>query len=147
MSPLFGHKDAQAGDGQQGLDLAALVDRLDSLSLAQLAGEVMSTGFGPEGPGADKDGTVTVGGPNINAGATVGDIALAFDPKADRADDQLRRRFYRLIAEGLQTLEHAGLIRVQMHTSMSSFDYALTRRGQKALDGGEVERILGRDSV
>src|SRR5579884_3897659 len=99
------------------------------------------------GPGADSDEAVTIGGPNVNAGATVLDIALEFNSKADRADDQLRLRLCRLIAEGLQTLEHAGLIRTQMHTSMNSFDYALTRLGRQALGGGEVERMLSRGDV
>jgi len=143
MSPLFGHKDAQPEDAQPEVDLAALVDRLDSLPLAKLATEVMTKGFGPGGPGADEDGTVTVEDANADSGPTVGDIALQFDPDPSRADERARLGLYRLIAEGLQALEHAGLVRIQMHTQMPGFDYALTRRGRAALERDEVERVLG----
>lgn len=76
MSPLFGHKD---GD-DRGSALQVEVDRLDALSLPALAAEVMTKGFGPGGPGADEKNDVTVGGPNIHAGAAVSDIAIEFAP-------------------------------------------------------------------
>lgn len=44
--------------------------------------------------------------------------------------------------QGIQALEHAGLIRTQMHTAMNSFDFALTRSGMAALQSGDVERVL-----
>lgn len=150
VSPLFGHKQQQpdeepAKDGA----LQAELDRLDPLPLPQLAAEVMEKGFGEAGGGAKDDAAVTVGGPNIGAGPTLSSIALEFAPGGDTrgTDDQTRQRLYRLIAEGLQALEHAGLIRVQMHTSMNSFDYALTRLGKSALDGGGVERVLAGGSA
>jgi hypothetical protein len=34
------------------------------------------------------------------------------------------------------------LIRMQMHTSMGSFDYAATRRGRASLERGDVQQIL-----
>ena len=118
MSPMFGHKD----DGQAGTStLQAEVDRLGSLSLPELAAEVMSKGFGPGCPGADD--SVTVGGPNFKAGVTV--AALAADFVSGAADEGLRVRRDRLIAEGMQALEHASLVRAQLHTAMGSLDYAV----------------------
>ena len=145
MSPLFGHHE---DDDEQAQNLAALqaeVQRLDSLSLEQLASEVMHKGFGPGGPGADEQNAVSTSGANINAGPEISEIALALAPGGTTrgADDALRLRLYRLVAEGLQVLEHASLVRAQMHTEMNGLDYALTRRGRDALARGEVERILG----
>jgi hypothetical protein len=39
-------------------------------------------------------------------------------------------------------LEHAGLIRPQMHTSMNELDYMPTRFGRKALAAGKVEDVV-----
>jgi hypothetical protein len=150
MSPLFGRREddqtassasADSGEGA----LSQEVARLDGLSLAALATEVMTKGFGPGAPGEDPDNTVTIGGPNINSGVTVGQIAGEFvaEGAARQASDATRLRLHRLIAEGVQALEHAGLIRTQMHTSMGSLDYALTRLGRSALERGEVERVVG----
>jgi hypothetical protein len=153
MSP-FGNKDkGKADEKQEKLEQWRLVlkaerDRLDSLSLPQLAAEVMVRAFGPGGPGADEE-HVQVGQANANAGPSLYQVSGLFE--ADRgftfplptSDDlQLLESIRRLVAEGLQELEHASLIRVQMHTAMGSFDYATTRRGRAALDGGEVERIV-----
>ena len=148
MSPLFGHRDQPEASEPVADGSGALTDELDGLDalpLTQLASQVMSKGFGPGGPGADEDGTVTIGGMNVNAGPTIPQIAVELVPgiAARGVDDQVRQRLFRLVAEGLQALEHAGLIRVQMHTSMNSFDFALTRAGRAALERGEVESLLG----
>jgi hypothetical protein len=151
MSP-FGHKDKDT-DKEQKLEqwravLKAELDRLNSLPLSQLASEVMVKAFGPDGPGADEE-DVQVGQANIHSGPSLYQISGVFE--ADRGftfplptddDAKLLERIRRLVAEGLQELEHASLIRVQMHTGMGSLDYATTRRGRAALEGGEVERIL-----
>jgi hypothetical protein len=150
MSP-FGRKD---DDKQQRLDqwrqaVQAEFDRLNTLAPSDLAVEVFTKGFGPGGPGAD-DSHVTVGQANINAGPTASDIAGMFVP--DRGftfpvptsdDQQLIGRIERLVAEGLQELEHASLVRAQMHTSMGGLDFATTRRGRAALDRGDVRNLLG----
>ncbi len=57
MSPLFGHHDDDNEQAQNVAALQAEVQRLDSLSLEQLASEVMRKGFGPGGPGADEQDT------------------------------------------------------------------------------------------
>jgi hypothetical protein len=150
MSPLFGKKEPQpAEELARDNALEAEIDRLDSLSLVQLAAEVVGKGFGLGDGSANEDDAVTIGGPNVGAGPTVSSIALEFAPGGNTrgADDQVRQRLYRLIAEGLQALEHAGLVRVQMHTSMNSLDYALTRLGKAALEGGTVERALAGGGV
>ncbi|HEY1523406.1 MAG TPA: hypothetical protein VGF70_10380 [Solirubrobacteraceae bacterium] len=71
-------------------------------------------------------------------------MALEFAPGGNTkgADDATRLRLQKVVAEGIQALEHAGLIRTQMHTAMNSFDYGLTRRGRAALASGEVGRAL-----
>jgi hypothetical protein len=49
MPPLFGGKD----EGQDDVAvMTADIDRLDALPLRELAAEVMTKGFGSDGPGA-----------------------------------------------------------------------------------------------
>ena len=146
MSPLFGNKetDSPATGQDAGGALPAEFARISSLSLPQLASEVMTKGFGPGGPGANDD-AITVGGMNINAGPTVGQIAAAVLPGSDArgVDAALREHLFRIVAEGVQTLEHASLVRAQIHSSSGSLDYAATRLGRAALEQGAVDRILG----
>jgi hypothetical protein len=155
MSPMFGHKDEekQQKNEQWRQALQREFDRLDALPLAQLAAEVMTKGFGPGRPGAD-DQDVTVGQANINAGPTAAQIAGEFVasrgftfPVPTDDDQKLQQRIARLVAEGLQELEHASLVRAQMHTSMGALDYTTTRRGRAALERGEVEGILAASSA
>jgi hypothetical protein len=124
------------------------IARLDALPLADVAAEVMNRGFGPGGPGADDD-AISAGGRNVNAGPTAADIALRFVP--DRGftfpiptagELKLRRHLARLVAEGLQQLEHASLVRCQMHSEMGIFDWSATRHGRAALQRGNVQAIL-----
>ncbi len=116
MSPMFGHKDddqqadvKQARAEQRRQAAQAEVARLSALPLAELAAEVMARGFGPGSRGGDDDA--------ITAGqATADGISYRFVP--DRGfssplpaaeDYQLREQAIRLVAEGLQQLEHASL--------------------------------------
>ena len=48
----------------------------------------------------------------------------------------------RLAAEGLQQVEHASLVRFQLHTSVGYPDWAATCRGRAALERGEVLSLL-----
>ena len=50
--------------------------------------------------------------------------------------------FYKLAAEGLQELEHASLVRAQLHTNINYLDWTATRRGRAALASGDVQQIL-----
>jgi hypothetical protein len=147
---MFGNKDE---DKQYKLEqwqhaMRQEIARLDALPLADLAAEVMIRGFGPGGPGADDD-AISTGQANINAGPTAKDIALRFVP--DRpftfplpTAEELKplQQLTRLVAEGLQQLEHASLVRCQMHTAMGYFDWAATRYGRAALQRGDVQAVL-----
>ena len=155
MSPMFGHKDdeMQAGSKQARAEqwrqaAQAEVARLSALPLAELAAEVMARGFGPGSRGGD-DGSITVGQANAGAGPTADGISYRFvpdrgfsSPLPTAGDYQLREDVTRLVAEGLQQLEHASLVRFQLHTSMGYLDWAATRRGRAALERGEVLRLL-----
>jgi len=150
MSPVFGRKDDEKQEKieQWRLAMQAEFDRLSALPLIDLAAEVMSKGFGPGGPGADDD-AITLGQANVNAGPTAQSISLEFAaarefsfPLPTPEDQQLRERIAKLVAEGLQELEHASLVRCQLHTEMGSLDWAATRRGRAALERGEVQSIL-----
>lgn len=141
MSPLFGHRQPDE-DEAAGASIQAEVQRLDTLSLSDLAAEVMHRGFGPGGPGEDPDERVTVGGANIASGVEIGEIAATFNDDR-RSDEEFRLRLERLVAEGVQVLEHARLVRTQMHTSQGGLDYVLTRRGRAAIRNATVKEILG----
>jgi hypothetical protein len=140
---LFGGRD---DDGAEDGALQAEVERLDRLPLPELAAEVMAKAFGPGAEWEDPEEEVTVGGPNVGAGATVAGIAAAMAPGGSTrgADEKTLVRLQRLVAEGVQALEHAALIRPQLHTSMNSLDYTPTRLGRKVLATGAVAEVVGR---
>ena len=151
MSP-FGHKDDDKQEmlAQWRVATQAEFERLNALPMMELATEVMIRGFGPGSPGADDD-AITLGQANVNAGPTAQAISYAFAP--ERAftfpvptpeDVKLRDRIAKLVAEGLQELEHASLVRCQMHTAMGYLDWTATRRGRAALERSEVQRLLQR---
>lgn len=121
------------------------LDRLADLAITDLAAEVMVKGFGPGGPAADDD-AISLGQANVGAGPNAVDISAEFVPDGafipTDDDMQLRVRIAKLVAEGLQELEHASLVRCQMHTSSGYFDWAATRRGRAALERNEVETLL-----
>ena len=147
---MFGHDndDKQQRAEQWRHAMQAELSRLSALPVEELAVEVMIRGFGPGGPGADDD-AISLGQANVGAGPTAGDISLRFVPDRGFAfpvpapeDVQLRELLTRLVAEGLQELEHASLVRCQVHTAMGTFDWAATRRGRAALQRGAVEHIM-----
>jgi hypothetical protein len=124
------------------------IARLDALPPADLAAEVMIRGFGPGGPGADDD-AISLGQANIDSGPTAPKISFLFVP--DRGftfpiptagELKLRQQLAKLVAEGLQQLEHASLVRCQMHSEMGNFDWTATRYGRAALQRGDVQAIL-----
>lgn len=150
MSPIFGGRAKDEGQARPGVrDLEAALERLGSLSLPQLAAEVMAKGFGPGSPGADEDESVTVTGGEYRGGPGIVGIATAvarefYARSTDVGINErlaLQNRLCRLVAEGLQALEHASLIITQFHGN-GGVDYALTRRGRVALERDEVERLL-----
>ncbi len=139
---LFGGREERSAEADA---LDAEIERLDRLPLPELAAEVMAKAFGPGAEWEDPEEEVTIGGPNVGAGATVGGIATEMAPGGSTkgADERTRLRLQRLVAEGVQALEHAALIRPQMHTAMNSLDYTPTRLGRKVLAAGAVAEVVG----
>lgn len=136
------------GRADRGMELDVLgaeIERLDQLPLPMLAAEVMAKAFGPGAEWEDPEEEVTVGGPGDGAGATVEAIATAMAPDgaARRADEPTRLRLQRLVAEGVQALEHASLIRAQVHAGVAGLDYAPTRLGRTVLAAGAVAEVVG----
>jgi hypothetical protein len=125
--------------------LEAEIERLDQLTLPALAAEVMGKAFGPEAEWEDPEEEVTVGGPSDGAGATVEAVATAMAPDGSTraVDDRTRLRLQRLVAEAVQELEHASLVRAQIHTAMGALDYTPTRLGRTVLAAGAVAEVVG----
>ncbi len=124
--------------------LEAEIDRLDRLPLPALAAEVMGKAFGPGADWEDPEEEATTGGPDDGAGATVVGIAAELAPGASTrgADERTRLRLQRLVAEGVQALEHAALLRAQSHDAMKGLDYTPTRLGRKVLAAGAVAQVV-----
>ena len=128
--------------------MQAEYERLYPIPLPDLAAEVMARGFGPGGRGYDDD-AITVGGGSLTAGLTANDISEQFIPEFEFGweerqgeDHNLREQIVKLVAEALQMLEHASLVRCQYHHGMSAFDWAATRYGRAMLDQGQVQAVL-----
>lgn len=144
MSPLFGHNE----DAED--DVAAIsteIERIGSLSLPQLAAEVMIKGFGPDGPGGPgKPGTLeapVIGAPRVG----LSDIAREVSPAylGRRVGPELQMRLAGLVAEGLQVLQNASLVRVTWNGGQEN--YLATRLGRAAMERGAVERVVGGGSL
>ncbi len=135
---LFGKRD------EEGVPRAAAgpeeIGRLEALPLAELAAEVMARAFGPEGPGAPgRSGTIE--SPALSAPRLLlNEVAAAVTPafNASKGADQIR--VANLVAEGLQALELAALVRVTWRGG--SEDFRATRRGRQAQERGEVEALV-----
>ena len=142
MSPLFGGKESSPADIAA---VTAEIDRLSSMPLPRLAAEVMVRGFGPGGPGAPgRPGTIEASA-RLTAVTYVGEteiaraVAPAFAAPAGTADQHNWLRS--VVAEALQALEHASLVRVTWYGDNQH--YIATRRGRQAVAQGMVERFLG----
>lgn len=138
---LFGGRADRSAEADA---LEAEIERLDQLPLPTLAAEMMGKAFGPGAEWEDPEEEVTVGGPNDGAGATVEAVAamMAPDGSTRAVDDRTRLRLQRLVAEAAQALEHASLIRAQVHTAMGAFDYTPTRLGRTVLAAGAVAEVV-----
>ena len=143
---LFGSRGDRSAESAE---LEAAVERLDQMPLPALAGEVMAKAFGPGAEWEDPEEEVTVGGPTARAGATVTGIATAIAPEGSPkgADERTWLRLQRLIAEAVQVLEHAELIRSQMHAAMNDLDYTPTRLGRTVLAAGAVAEVLSGEEI
>jgi hypothetical protein len=131
MSPAFRDKEKRQSDNAA---MEAAVNRLSSLPLPQLAGEVMTKGFLDE-PRYDR-----LARPNL------GQLIRRVVPDADQRDRDVYERLSELVGEGVQVLEHAGLVRGPVE-GVSVLCYTATRLGRVALERDAVGRILGGGSL
>lgn len=138
---LFGGRADRSAEADA---LVAEIERLDQLPLPALAAEVMGKAFGPEAVWEDPEEEATVGGAAAGAGAPVAGIAAEMAPAgaAKVADERARLRLQRLVAEGVQALEHAALVRPQMHAASDGLDYTPTRLGRKVLAADAVAQVV-----
>lgn len=126
---LFGRGERRAHDeAEQRADLA----RLDSLSLDELAAEVLQRVFG-EGGQMGKDGTVPFWR-----------ITMPFDPRGTGLfpgmPEDLREGYRELVEEGLQRLESRGLVFIRVTgRDQTDVDLRLTRAGRRALESGRLD--------
>jgi hypothetical protein len=142
MMALFGSRGDRSAEAAE---LGAEIERLYQLPLSALAAEVMAKAFGPGAEWEDPEEEVTVGGPTARAGATVHGIATAMAPEGSikAADERTWLRLQRLVAEAVQVLEHAALIRPQVHLAIEGLDYTPTRLGRTVLAAGAVAEVVG----
>jgi hypothetical protein len=166
MSP-FGRNKVEHGQDQQSdqpsapgdsnPQLDAEVARLQGLTLVQLASEVMAKGFS-----ADYDPTAD--------GSDVPGIADDFFPRPDFTlrDSTVKAQVHKaqaeaqpgtpehqllvladLVAEGVQILEHASLIRLKTNYDGQVFNagYVATRLGHAALQQNAVDKVLAGGSL
>jgi hypothetical protein len=120
----------------------AEIQRVGSLTLPRLGTEIKLRAFGAEGPGGPgKPGTLEAPElPEVRVG--LADIAREFAPAYanDAVSTEQRTRLDRILAEGLQLLEHAALVRIGWRGGVD--DYTATRLGRATMARGEVERVL-----
>ena len=116
--------------------LEAEADRASSLSLPQLAAEVMTKSFRVTEDLRFENGRY----PGF------GTLVSRFAPDTSHHNEQLYQRIAELVGEGIQVLEHASLVRGPVATTGGD-GYAITRLGRAALERGAVERIIAGGSL
>jgi hypothetical protein len=148
MAALFGKKDDAPGETDAGGDVALMeaeLERLAALSLSDLAAEVMTKAFGPDGPGGPgKPGTIE--DPTSSERVRMNEIARAVTPlyAGSGVGSEQQVRLTNLVAEGLQILENAALVRVSWRGGTEN--YFATRRGRAALERSELSGALAAHS-
>lgn len=125
MSPLFGNREEKAA---QKASSNAEVDRLVTLPVPDLALEIMPA-FGSDGPKGH--------GPNDGINLLQ---VIAFLTRSTPGADKAATRLQEPVREGVQALEHAGLV-VRSGGREGSW-YNATRLGQSALSDGTVRQNL-----
>jgi hypothetical protein len=150
-SPTGGGESA--ADQPSGAPVDADLARLSALTLPQLASEVMAKGFSADyDPGDDGCGVgdlVEQYSPSPPAKLSDASFraqrqaeAESHDPSSPRAK---RLALQDLLAEGMQTLEHASLVVLteQWDGTTTHQAYKATRLGRAALQQNAVERVVG----
>jgi hypothetical protein len=81
--------------------------------------------------------------------ASAATIGVKFIPEHRRGSIgmELQARMYQLIAEGLQVLEHASLVRTEWHANAGGLSYVATRLGRAALEQDAVDHVLSGGSL
>lgn len=131
---LFGTNEEKDAENAA---MVAELERLEALPLEQLAEEILVRGYGPGGPGERRG--------RARAAVRVQTLADLFQPARSvfGIDEKVRSAFPSLIAEGLQVLEHARWVLLEVQGGdYASAGYALTRAGAVALAGGQPAREL-----
>src|SRR5689334_9711438 len=121
--PLFAHHK------EENEKLQAEVERLSALPLPQLAQEVMTKGFGTDGPAGD------------GRYAALSTVAGALNPaEGSFLDDNLLVEHFRVVAEGAQLLEHAGLVRFEISSEggVVHWSWTATRAGASAVEQNTI---------
>lgn len=149
--------DQQSPPGDPNPQLDAEVARLQGLTLVQLASEVMTKGF-------------SAGYDPTSGDSDIGEIADQFFAKPDFTlrDSTVRAQVHKaqaqsqpgtpehqllvladLVAEGVQTLEHASLVRLKTKYDGQFFNagYVATRLGHAALQQNAVDKALAGGSL
>jgi hypothetical protein len=158
MSP-FGKKQdddqGQATDSNPQLD--AEVTRLQGLSPTQLASEVMTKGFSaeydPTEDGNDIPGIADqfFARPDwkLRDSTVKAQVRQAQEEQTPGTPEQQLLVLADLVGEGVQTLEHASLVRLKTNYDGSYFNvgYTATRLGREALARNAVEKVLSGGSL
>jgi hypothetical protein len=143
-------QESQPSDSTPQLD--AEVARLQGLTLVQLASEVMAKGFSgdydPTSEGKDVPGIADEFFPRPDW--TIRDSTVKAQVRKAQEQAQAGTPEHQLIvladivAEGVQTLEHASLVRLKTNYDGQYFNsgYVATRLGQHALQQNGVDKIL-----
>jgi hypothetical protein len=134
MAQLFRHHDHAGADGDALPQIQAEAERLEALTLPQLAAELMHTAFA-----RDWEPDMS---PVMPSHWTLLPDDLC-DPKLN-LPPELQTRLRDVAAEGAQLLEHKSLVRLEIHYSgsMVSHGYLSTRAGREALANGTLDQIL-----
>jgi len=127
---LFGDKKP---DQDSGTGIEAEVERLGALALPELASEVMTRGFGPECPADD-------GRPSVRM---ITDLLV---PGGARLEMGAYQGLNELIGEGMQVLEHAGLVLPTIWGGKGGLYFVATRVGKTALERNTVDQAIGNGS-
>jgi hypothetical protein len=123
---LFGDKKPEQ-DGDTGIE--GEVERLGALPLPELASEVMVRGFGPECPAHD-------GRPSVRM---ITDLLV---PGGARLEQGAYQGLNELVGEGMQVLEHAGLVLSTVWGGNGGLYFVATRLGKTALERNTVDQAI-----
>ena len=133
---------------EESAELRASVDRLSSLPLTSVAAELIAKAYtGEAGPDEDEPPWVDPFGRGPSAYEVANWLYLPRSEELD-ASQPLGRVLYGLVAEALQVLEHASLVRAFLRFGFQGaladahMTYVITRYGVSVRDAGTVERVL-----